>query len=299
MPDELMQGHLGRWDAWNGSPAGLPPADKLARLARPLGSPRVGPTSSLLAEMAELRHMQYLTAHTCISVVYPFVNKTDGDPWSEWQLRSRCWVTPRHSTYLCFSCIEEDLRRWGFSYWRREHQLAGSVCCSRHGCELREVVTSSRFLMSPAMFLQTPSQTSRPRLHQTYRTNPFVQRYVDLCTHLLRAGRAIHSSRLDGLLPWRKRDLTPRGAPELAKGLVSQIIKSCPASFLSECLRLQNQAVDMMFLRKFFSDIFDPRTPLTPSGYVEAAQIAAGILLGLTALYESATDAANALLGTV
>lgn len=39
---------------------------------------------------------------------------------------------------FCVACAREDRRRWGESYWHREHNLPGVLVCLRHGIVLRE-----------------------------------------------------------------------------------------------------------------------------------------------------------------
>ena len=54
---------------------------------------------------------------------------------------------------LCRDCIAEDINHWGFSYWRREHQLLGARWCTRHGNVLHFVDKSDAFDCSPAEML--------------------------------------------------------------------------------------------------------------------------------------------------
>lgn len=46
---------------------------------------------------------------------------------------------------FCASCLEEDIRSFGETYWRRQHQLSGTRICVRHD----EVLRDSTALMSP------------------------------------------------------------------------------------------------------------------------------------------------------
>lgn len=50
---------------------------------------------------------------------------------------------------FCRECVKEDLDFWGFSYWRRHHQLPGKIECSKHDSLLKSARMSSAFLQSP------------------------------------------------------------------------------------------------------------------------------------------------------
>lgn len=51
-------------------------------------------------------------------------------PMNNW-----CSAVPKHPRY-CPECVEEDLARLSFSYFRREHQLPKVAVCWQHGCLL-------------------------------------------------------------------------------------------------------------------------------------------------------------------
>ena len=47
-------------------------------------------------------------------------------------LRKRGMMPLRKGGYYCDHCIAEDLNFWGFSYWRRSHQIPGLHWCEKH-----------------------------------------------------------------------------------------------------------------------------------------------------------------------
>ena len=51
--------------------------------------------------------------------------------------------------HLCPSCVAEDLSHWGFSWFRRTHNLAGVEVCAVHGEALHRVKNSDPFSLLP------------------------------------------------------------------------------------------------------------------------------------------------------
>lgn len=62
----------------------------------------------------------------------------------------------------CWRCAAEDLKRWGSSYWRREHNLPGVVLCLMHGTVLRE--TTIPTASDTRLDLRLPHEVSGTRL---------------------------------------------------------------------------------------------------------------------------------------
>ncbi len=59
--------------------------------------------------------------------------------WGHWMAFLYCNVVGLaivpygYDHLLCESCVEQDLREFGYSFWRRSHQLPGVYFCSDHG----------------------------------------------------------------------------------------------------------------------------------------------------------------------
>ncbi len=65
-------------------------------------------------------------------------------------LRMTALRVERPGCYFCARCVREDLSFHGVSYWRRPHQLPGTVWCEKHGCALCYSAAHEAFLRSPA-----------------------------------------------------------------------------------------------------------------------------------------------------
>ncbi len=86
---------------------------------------------------------------------------------------------------LCSSCVREDLGFWGYSYWRRSHQLPGVRWCLKHRCGLLD----AHDLCSQELFPEECTSAVRARL--TYTQSAPVRRFADICVGLLEIERRI------------------------------------------------------------------------------------------------------------
>lgn len=128
LPDEHLVGMLERVARLNGISIG--------RIREHLC--RRSSASSLLEAIARTLDLSVPTL-AASSTAYRFARAISAEPISFddplW-LRSQGkhsieyrWRTPPR---YCMSCVEEDLRELGHSYWRRTHQLPGVVICPDH-----------------------------------------------------------------------------------------------------------------------------------------------------------------------
>lgn len=84
----------------------------------------------------------------------------------------------KHPLQLCPECTKEDVNFWGFSYWRRSHQLPGSTICQKHLIGLHEA-HKSNWLTLPhdALNSSTPIDAS---ITTSAKRNPVIQRYTEI-----------------------------------------------------------------------------------------------------------------------
>lgn len=80
--------------------------------------------------------------------------------------------------HLCQACTDEDVAFWGFSYWRRSHQLPGSVLCQKHQIGLREAKTFN-WRDLPHDLLTTSSPID-PEITEAARQSAVTQRYTEI-----------------------------------------------------------------------------------------------------------------------
>ncbi|WP_424240181.1 TniQ family protein [Achromobacter sp.] len=195
MPGEFFAGHYARF----------------ARLNRPLTNgkclPRAMPRAHPGKKVAFLNdHLQVVAEHSQMSpetywrqhTLHPLVElcrvKTVGgeDQWEQgatarFPSRECCASSaPR----LCPKCISEDLEAYGFSYWRRFHQICGVDMCLEHENPLRTSRVTNDFTLQPADHLPTSEAIESALIQAT--EHEVIRRYHFIAQAIL--GMAIEGS---------------------------------------------------------------------------------------------------------
>lgn len=97
---------------------------------------------------------------------------------------------PRYMRY-CHVCVQQDLSRYGETYWRRAHQLPGVLICIDHHSFLSESTLDVRnrpqnsFICAESTLQK---QTSSPQRQATARATALLVRLAKLSTSLLSKG---------------------------------------------------------------------------------------------------------------
>lgn len=139
MPDELALGLLGRLRALNGWQR-----RQMARATSQLrdsldaeGLATEGLTNAgLLALAARIPTAQFVRFHTLLP--FRFVasdfgaHVPYGSPGSAGTEQVYGLALPTGRLFACRACASEDVGRWGFSWYRRTHQIPGLGWCERH-----------------------------------------------------------------------------------------------------------------------------------------------------------------------
>lgn len=93
----------------------------------------------------------------------------------------------------CDKCAEEDIGFWGFSYWRRSHQIPGNYWCEKHGLHpLKRVENGSTFERSPDHWESQRIYEPSFGVDQL-RDSVYVHKFIDACQSIL-ASRNLHLS---------------------------------------------------------------------------------------------------------
>lgn len=230
MPDEWSRSFLWRICTLNGtsSPHTLRPG--FSRLySGPTGPKEEKNWNELLAEAAGMPVSSFFAQHT----VFPFIRTVRpvnecipyggvGDH-SENGAYLRCGAR-RDYMFLCPECTTEDMSFWGFSYWRRSHQLFGSVYCQKHEVGLHEVHRSS-WNIPPQDLLRCATPHEADTTFAAL-SDPVIRRYVEISTSLTERTQPVSIEWMVHLLRSRlPREKAERGRSmgrlnELAKELV-------------------------------------------------------------------------------
>lgn len=106
------------------------------------------------------------------------------------ELRWRALDPNSSSRMLCQMCAGEDLSFWGFSYWRRSHQVPGLVWCQKHGCPLFRVRENEAWRSMPHEVMRRAHPAPEVVITQAL-NNPVLRRYAGVCTELLERARPL------------------------------------------------------------------------------------------------------------
>jgi hypothetical protein len=289
LPDELAIGHLGRLFILNGIDRPLRKAQYVNKYAPARnansGSRRYVKT---LAALSGQTVADYLFHHSC----FPFYRAVHSDNWrgqEKTQLAlsviglSATRVNP-FGVSICPRCVEEDVGFWGFSYWRRSHQLPGIDWCQKHRCALIKTRRDAPVEMLPHEVLADATATT---VSEKAMQNEVIFRYSEICMEFLGRNHSISTRHMVSCLQQRARDLQIRPRPGV------------PGFHLHD---MAMQQVDGEWLLKYFPDIFSKNSSSSLSRTYTSTQIAYSTpyyALALALLYESVDEAFTDLTSTV
>lgn len=187
MPDEFSRSLISRMCILNGvyAPDALMP--DLASLFGPSSNAGHKPTwTDLLASANRITPQAFHARHTLLPfrrAIRPVADCTPfGSVRDPAEAAAHLSCLARQPLRLCPECATEDTRFWGFSYWRRSHQLYGTVLCQKHQVGLHEVTASSwRTLPHDSI---SASKAIDVAIIRSAMRNPVVQRYAEISAGL-------------------------------------------------------------------------------------------------------------------
>lgn len=189
LPDEYAPGYKGRVMALNGLIDGKHAMSVLmAWSGNAAANLRDFSTVEVLAKIAGIDNHQFVRAHTTLPLrraVAAIHREVEHGSTSQ---RSILWSVAlrelRPGAYLCKQCILEDLDFHGISYWRREHQMPGLYCCSKHSLPLAYVDSQSAFGSPPSAFFAC-NHLVDPHWVKKLERSDAVQRFLSITSDLL------------------------------------------------------------------------------------------------------------------
>lgn len=216
MPDEDARGYWGRVLRLNAVPAGSSSEMSFTKRVRgqlPGKGNIQNDVAAAISSVAGLSVAALVQAHTLVPYYGAVVGTVNSD-WCDdsyvsWELRNRGTSTRAHVRALCPMCADEDLRFWGFSYWRRSHQIDELVWCQKHECPLFRTIGADTWQALPHE-LQEKARPASDAVLADAKENPVLRRYAEICTELLHRPRPFASFQV-------LRSLLPRA---YARGLV-------------------------------------------------------------------------------
>jgi hypothetical protein len=239
--DELLDGYRGRLAVVNNarSKAGI---HKLINAAYPVVEVIYGQSAFVpsLAKALELPLEVLLNRHTMwpLLAAFPDVPSALGEARTRYSAaNSSAWLkTLRKSLWMCPHCIQEDLKRHYFSYWRKSHQLPGRYFCSEHGQSLR-FCSIPKFLTSHPDALLDRSEAVDPNLLEETSNNKWVQATVQILAGISAAERTMGREEVTPIF----RSLSGLDNEELTiteavKTLSNLIVERLPQAWLKDLM---------------------------------------------------------------
>lgn len=239
LPDEIARGYLGRLRTMNGFRS---PEDAVNMLRKRMGEQggarRGAPVACLLSKALQMPTEAFCRQHTMLPYIRAVTNHLPdmkhGAAGTEGVVRRSGMWSPRPGGFFCRSCVTEDMDFWGYSYFRRSHQLPGVFCCEKHHEPLLQVAAEKAFYLSPYQLLEqvVPSE---PMFPASIAEHPAISRYLAITAHWLSAERPLPASRLFEVLHKRANSLGIRKARKKRRKLLSDLaIKVFPEGWLSQ-----------------------------------------------------------------
>lgn len=185
-PDEISHGYRGRLRIPN---LYLSTKSFMAALREELLPPGTStdkcPDAATLALAAGMDLQQFVRSNTLIPLFRMAPPKDEGvfhgDPSRPDIIKYfgiKMWdcVNPR----LCLDCVKEDLDFWGYTYWRRSHQLPGVCFCSKHRTQLAICsLGNMAFDEMPSINMDTYFEFTDQEF-KVISENPAIKRYADI-----------------------------------------------------------------------------------------------------------------------
>ncbi len=181
--DELAVSHAHRLAKVNDLPESNLPGtlramlpDTVKRLDRNL------PLACALGILGGLQPGEYLQRHTAIPILRFATWPSDIAPHSQTSTevtRSFAMKVPRAGGLICPDCVEAQVRKVGFSWYRRSHHIFGVDWCSDHGTPLLAISDVKPLSKLPAHWLRSGKLKPLPNCKGRLENAPdFVRRLV-------------------------------------------------------------------------------------------------------------------------
>lgn len=242
LPDEWSFGYWGRVLLLNGLSGDSSAHSKqrfMSEFAASQGIKFKGDDRALgvIGAAAGISLEQLVLRHTLV----PFLGAVSG-------VRNGGWFDDRHQVNklrletvrdrfrlgaLCTQCADEDIAFWGFSYWRRSHQIADVGWCQKHMCLLRH--SADRMIAQPLPHLaplQPMTSVHEERIRSAIE-NPVAGRYAEVCAEFLQRAKPISRLKMHQALAKQARLVGHgRRGDEIASSIYDLAARQLPGRWL-------------------------------------------------------------------
>lgn len=149
----------------------------------------------------------------------------------------------------CPRCVADDVDAFGFSYWRRSHQLPGAIQCPHHATPLFGAMTVDAFEQCPHML--TESKLLHPPELFDENSSAITDRFNKLANAILVRAPQIGRVKASSILGKRVRASGFSVSPHGKSGFLStHILRTLPLQWLSDAMPAIEWEID-----KFISSV--------------------------------------------
>ena len=186
LSDELASSYVSRICRLNGMSSANFLFEKIDALnLTTIATPKAASRVELLAALSKKSPQNFFAEHTVLPFNRAFRPQPDclqhgqrDDPLDRYAHAFPC-IKVR--VKFCPSCVGEDHRSWGVSYWRRSHQFPGVVYCEKHRAGLHQ---ATRRKWSDLPFEGSQCEAIDGAVVADAANNPVILRYTEICSAL-------------------------------------------------------------------------------------------------------------------
>jgi len=227
----------------------------------------------ILSDKTNLDLMQLVCSHTLIPYIQVFsVTKHEWDFSNPRWLNTLSIVGTRpilsHARY-CPECVDEDLGFWGYTYWRRSHQLPGIEWCLKHQTCLITVpkIYFSKLPPSSTELLSPPNKYK-------YAHHPVIEKYAQISIGLLDSRSSFIMNKIGMRLGDAARKSGFMVSPKGKKKLLSDLaLESIPFDWLVNLFPEFATKTPNMYLNYFDSVCQSRRSQMSTKVFALAAAL--------------------------
>lgn len=284
MVDEVAKGYLGRFKACNGYVTMPKAIDALRNRYGVDGENGVLSLPYALANATGLNSEDFCRYHLMLPFYRAVTNfmpeVTNGAPGAV-QTMPHGMSTPDNSARWCLACVLEDLDFWGYTYYRRSHQLPGVTCCTKHREMLMGAPTREAFDVQPETLAAT---VIHQEIEPSVLDHPVVSRYITIAEFWLTASQPIPLPNMLLVLVEQARAVGVRRSRMGNRTLLSDLaLDTCPRPWLELLVPNMKSKERNIFLSPL-DHVFNTQSSALKSDYYA---------LALALLFDSAEEALN------
>lgn len=144
--------------------------------------------------------------------------------------------------YICRHCVEEDLKYWGFAYWRRSHAIPGIEWCSKHNKCLESAISKKSFQNPPSFYISN-NLTNSIEDSEINKQYPFLVRYMQITSDFVEVDILLDDQSAKSTIINKMKSNKPLGT----KFFVSKEIDS-----------LMSEKLPQNWIKKYHPSLLDP-----------------------------------------